>query len=120
MKKKIKIKESRLLCYVGLIFLIVLLLLPPGLRIFGKDLYKKEEKKKDEVIVLSCTKKDESISSTFLNGEPQNIDYRIKGDYSVNIDSESTEEDTVKNELLGYIKPYAQSEYDTNENQTIF
>lgn len=116
MKKKKK--DNRPLCYVCLVFLILLLLLPPALRIFGKNLYVKEERKKDEVIVLICNRKNEAISSTFFNGTPQNINYSIVGDYSVKVDEK--DETTSENSLMDIIRPFSQIEYNRNENKTIF
>ena len=73
----IKKKQTKIICYISLVFLIVLLFLPPLLRTFVQE---KPEKKKDEVVVINCNKTDESINSTFLNGKPQNILYSVKGD----------------------------------------
>jgi len=75
-----KKKNTRIICYVSLVVLVILLLLPPALRLFttSTETHKVEEK---EGIVLSCEKANESINSTFLNGEPQSILYKIKGNY---------------------------------------
>ena len=94
MKKK---RDFTFLSYICLVFLIILLLLPPILRLFGKNLYNKEVKKKDEIVILTCNKKDEGISSTFLNGEPQNLEYRINGDKSVSV---SEEKEDIENTVL--------------------
>ena len=114
------------LCYFGLIILTFLLFLPPALRIFGKDLYVKEEKKKDEIIILNCKKENESINSTFLNGEPKNLEYLIKGNYTVTTneeeESETSEKDKEDNQntLLVYIKPYSQVKYDEEKDITSY
>ena len=110
-------KDHRILCYIGLVILIILLLLPFLLRIFGKNLYQKQETKKDEVIVLSCNKQNEMISSTFLNNEPQNIEYRIKGDYS---SKDETDIETDKVNLMDIIRPHAKIEYQKDDDTTIF
>ena len=124
MKKKKS--DNRLLCYIGLFFLVVFLLLPPALRWFGKNLYVKEKVKKDEVLVLSCNKTGEKLDSSFLNGEPQNIKYTVKGNHSTTINKEeentgdTNTQVTSKNNLMELISPYAKIEYDQEENKTIF
>lgn len=116
--------DNRILCYIGLTILIILLLLPPMLRLFGKNLYIKEQVKKDELIILRCNKQNESISSTFLNKEPQYIDYIIKGDYSVKVEEENNDvvevEETNKNTFMDIIKPYAKINYDNTTDKTTF
>ena len=123
-----KSRDYSVLCYIGLVILVILLLLPLFLKTFGKNFYeKKEEKKKDEVIILSCTKDAESINSTFLNNEPQNISYRIKGDYSVSTNDDSKKlgdenTDSVKDTIsfMEIIKPYAKITYDDKIGITSF
>ena len=81
-KKK---KNTKAICYVSLVILVILLLLPPVLRLLntsGDGGNKKSKEDKKEGVVLSCEKAEESISSTFLNGEPQSILYKVKGNYS--------------------------------------
>ena len=116
--------DNRLLCYIGLVILIILLLLPPALRLFGKNLYVKEPVKKDEILILSCNKQNESINATFLNKEPQYIDYIIKGDYSVNTneENETIEQTETTNEtpIMTIFKPYAKINYDSKEGKTTF
>ena len=121
--------DFSILCYIGLVILFILLLLPPMLRLFGKDLYvQKEEKKRDEVIILTCDKQDENINATFLNGDPQIIEYRIKGDYSVVV---SDEIENIKEELgdesekkevsfIELIRPFAKIDYKEENNETSF
>ena len=95
MKKK-KMKHN--LCYVGLVVLIILLLTPPLLRLFVSD-DSGEETKKVIYMALNCTKEDESISSTFADGVPQNIMYSVKGNLLDNapdeIDNNLTENENV-------------------------
>lgn len=138
--------DLSILCYIGLVFLFILLLLPPMLRLFGKDLYvkKEEEKKKDEVVILTCDKQDENINSTFLNGNPQVLEYRIKGDHSVSVSDEKAIQDNelgdendakedktvVKEEneteevditsFIELIRPLAKIEYNSDSNVTLF
>ena len=88
--------------WVLLILLIGFLLLPPGLRLFGKDLYKeKEEEKKDVVTVLNCKKNEDTINTTYFNDNPYDFRYDAKGNYTIendnneNIDLESTFDNSI-------------------------
>ncbi len=123
MKKK---KNNNYLYYIGLVILVILLLLPPGLRLFASDLYVEEEEKVDVIKILSCNKVDESISSSFVNEIPQNIDYKIKGDYRLNdYDAnvgyvEEVGKDVIKSTLMPIIRPFAKITYDEVENITTF
>ena len=76
-------KRTRIICYISLVVLVILLFIPPAFRAFIKE--KQVEEKKSVVLILSCNKLDESISSTFLNDEPQNLLYKIKGDKTITI-----------------------------------
>lgn len=90
MKKK-KIKHN--LCYTGLVILIILLILPVSLRLLIRDGKGKVGEKSNEKIYMSlnCSKGEESISSTFLNDEPQNLMYRVNGNkVNQNIPDESS------------------------------
>ena len=83
--KKVAVKKNkkmiRRLCYVSLVLLVILLLTPPLLRAFVKE--KEENPEPPKVVtVLSCEKENESVSSTFLNQDPQNLLYKIKGNYT--------------------------------------
>ena len=79
--KRKKMKHN--LCYVGLVVLIILLITPPMLRLLVEE--KKEDAKK-VYIALVCNKEGESINSTFEDGKPQNIMYRIQGNVTNNPD----------------------------------
>lgn len=130
---------KNILLYLGLFFLVVLLLLPPGLRIFGKNLYKKDNKVKDIVELLKCNKENETISSTFLNKIPQNFQYKLKGNYltdnineyeQINPDennnlealemADNIEDDTIDNRLVYNIKKYASIVYDDSMDISTF
>jgi len=139
-KKK---KQTRIMCYVGLVFLSILLFLPVALRIFVKE-EPTDEPKSNVVVVLNCNKVDESISSSFLNDEPQNISYTLKGDYTIvsnpdeeissseiNASSETQSNPTptpfvdnsklvdVRDEsLLEILRPYSSITYDPSDNTT--
>ncbi len=120
--------KNFLLC-LAFFVLFILLLLPPGLRIFGKDLYKEKKITKpiDEVEMLSCTKINETISTSFLNGKAYNIKYSISGNHTVEEetmlpDEEEIEEEEIltspKNDFIEDFKKYAQIKYKENENLT--
>lgn len=116
------------LLYLAFFILVILLLLPLGLRIFGKDLYKEKKipKLKDELEMLSCTKINETISTSFLNGKAYNIKYSISGNHTVEEetmlpDEEETEEESPaspKNDFIEDFKKYAQITYKESENLT--
>lgn len=82
-------KINLILCYVGLFFLVILLIMPPVFRLVFKE--KKEEVKKNVVVTMRCNKENEEVNSTFLNDEPQVIQYSIIGDYSIKNESETNE-----------------------------
>lgn len=73
-------KRTRIICYISLVFLVILIFIPPLLRLLIEE---KEEVKVNVVMVLNCNKLDESINSTFLNDKPKNLMYTIKGDLTV-------------------------------------
>ena len=91
--KRKKMKHN--LCYVGLVILIILLITPPMLRLFVEDKTGEEVVKK-VYIALVCSKEGESISSTFEDGKPQNIMYRIQGNVTNNTPDEI---DDINNDL---------------------
>ena len=72
-------KKTRIICYISLVILIILLLLPVSLRIFAKDHVTDDDKpvSRSEVIVLNCNKADETINSTFSGNQPHNILYKV-------------------------------------------
>ena len=113
------------LCYLGLGVLVFLLLLPVALRLFGKNLYEKKEVKKDVVTLLNCNKKSETVSSTFLNEDPKNLNYKIGGDYStVQINDTDEQEIDMSSKtatvFIELIKDYAKIEYSHIDNATSF
>lgn len=109
--------------WVLLILLIGFLLLPPALRIFGKDLYKKvEEEKKDVVTVLNCKKGEDSINTTYLNDKPYDFRYYVKGNHTIenenaeNIDIEST----FDNSIIYDIRNNSMINYNNDKDTTEF
>ena len=109
-------KDYSNLCYFSLVMLAIFLLIPPVFRFVGKDWYKKEERKKDIIEILTCTKEKDTINSTFLNGEPKNLDYKHKGKYNL-VNNDDTLADEVdnkeekKNSLIDIIAGYANIAY---------
>ena len=132
-------KKIRFICYISLFFLVILLFLPPALRILVKE---EEPEVVKIVTVLTCNKTNESISSTFLNDVPQNILYKITGNYLVNNNSDILETNNAdeitsnqnevgvvadnQNNALGegsfleLIKPISQISYDDVNNISSF
>lgn len=72
------VKRNTIICYICLAFLVILLFLPVALRAFIKE---KDPAQQKIIEILNCNKTDESVSSTFLNGEPRNIHYQIFGNH---------------------------------------
>lgn len=68
---------KKILCYVAIVLLIILIVLPPALRIFVKD-EGTAEIPKDVIELLTCTKNDESISMPYKNGVLTMIKYSFK------------------------------------------
>ena len=120
------------LCYFGLVILIILLLLPICLRLFGKNLYEKKENSDEEIIeVLNCNKDNSTINSTFLNGTPQNLLLKIKGDQTTiketnksdtSLTTDDSTNDTVsrENDLVKYIRNYSMINYSKEDDTTSF
>lgn len=128
---------KNILLYLALFILIILLLLPPGLRMFGKNLFsgKKVSTIKDELEILSCTKINESISTTFMNGKAYNIKYEISGNHVSAVETEEIEENKlpdetsendlnseinheVQNSIIDDFTDYAQIKYIEDKNLT--
>ena len=123
MKKKKKDYSN--LCYFSLVMLGIFLLIPPVFRWVGKDWYKKEEKKSEVIEILVCTKDRDSIRSSFLGGEPQNLDYKFKGEYTLNktddnITDKSSVKDNKNNAFIDFIASYAKITYLADEGVTRF
>lgn len=75
---------KKVLCYLALVVLVILIILPPALRIFVKD-DGSDAKPKDVVELLSCKKSNESISMPYKNGALTSIKYTVvdNGDNNV-------------------------------------
>lgn len=86
----------KILCYVALVVLIILIILPPALRIFVKD-DGSDDKPKDVVELLMCKKGEEEINMPYKNGGLTSIKYRFMdtGDGTTN------ETGTLKSVLVG-------------------
>ena len=141
--KVTNIKRNKTICYISLFFLVILLFLPKALRLFVADVEIIQEK---IIEVLTCNKNNENISSTFLNGVPQNLQYKIAGDYTVttnpdelnpmiypdDVDSTLYPDEnvvtqneqvispnpSVSNELIDVIRSYSTLDYKIDENVT--
>ena len=76
---------KKILLWITLIILIILLILPFSLRLFGKNLYNdKQKENKDVVTVLNCKKNEDILTTTYFNNNPYDFRYVLKGDYSNN------------------------------------
>lgn len=119
---------KNVLLYFALVILVFLLLLPPGLRLFGRNLYSERNiKKQDNTLeILDCNKINESISTSFVNGKAYNIKYTISGNHVPEkeiSDEENPDEGIVdinKNNIIEDLKGYAESIYLEEKNITEF
>lgn len=78
---------KNILLYFAIFILVILLFLPPGLRLFAKDIYKDLEKKNDIIETLNCNKLNETMNISYLNGEPYSLSYTIMGNFSTALES---------------------------------
>ena len=122
---------KNVLLSLALIILVVLLFLPFGLRLFGKDLYKDKPApiQEDTYEFLNCTKINETISTSFKNGKAFNIKYDISGNHVPEKKEETDTKDDAKKEenttdnkegatVFNELLAFAQIEYREDENLT--
>ncbi len=107
---------KKVLLYLALVVLFILLWLPMVLRIFVKD-KEEEEKPKDVVQMLSCTKQNETVNMSYLNNKAYLLNYQIKGDFTS--DNEDLDMDITKT-LVPDLKKFATSNYNSTSNITTF
>ena len=67
-------------------------IIPFTYRLFVKDKNAGETKVEDVIMILNCNSSTESITSTFLNGKPGTITYKISGNYYSNVESINPDE----------------------------
>ena len=105
---------KKVLCYFGLVVLVILLFIPWVFRLVFKE--KAPVVKKEVVTVLSCEKSGESIRSTFVNDEPMSILYKIVGSYEMNNeqDLESVVNNAVFKKFINYGAPVYNEEEGTS------
>ena len=103
---------NKVLCYVGLVFLVILLIIPPLFRLIFKE--KQEEVKKDVITTMKCSKENEEVASTFLNDEPQVIQYSIIGDFSPKEDTSI--ETLTPSEILTRFIEFGEITYNEEKN----
>lgn len=99
---------KKVLLYVLLVILISLLLLPVGLKTFGKNLYVdktnvNDDNSKEEIkdAMLKCIKGNETITTTYTKGAAYSFWYQIVGA------SELNDSDNSSVQMLNDIKNYA-------------
>lgn len=104
---------KKVLLYMALVFLVILLLLPIGLKTFGKNLYvkkeeasEKENSKEAQNAILKCIKGNETITTTYMKGVAYSFWYQIIGSAELDDNNESTK-------IIDGIKDYAK--YSSNE-----
>ena len=108
-------KGKKILCYISLVVLIILLILPPVFRLVFKE--EKVEEKKDIVEILKCNNEKETVISSFLNSEPQRIQYTINGNYALNEEEKENVEEG-PSVVLVKLSGYATLKYDEEKNIT--
>jgi len=89
---------KKFLCYVALVVLIVLIILPPALRIFVKD-DNGDDNPRDVVVLLMCTRGEESINMPYKNGGLMSIKYSFM-DTGVNSEFDINNTETLKDVLV--------------------
>ena len=94
-KKK---QRKRALCYFAVTVMIILLLMPPIFRLFVADRNAGIVKEVDIIMVLNCNTSTESITSTFLNGKPGTLTYKIRGNYVLNT-TQNNPDEAINNNL---------------------
>ena len=113
-----KKERTKKICIAALVLSIILLLLPPALRIFVEPPPPPE---KTIVSVLSCNRGSDSLSSTFLNGDPQYITYIVNGDQTVEVadlDKLADENDSSSSTAVGGQSMDTNNENITDQNTT--
>lgn len=66
---------KKVLCYIALVFLIVLIITPPLVRVLYKDKDDETIEVKDKFELLICNKGNFTISTSYKNNEPLNIKF---------------------------------------------
>ena len=119
---------KKVLLSFALFLLIILLFIPFIFRLVGKNWYKdKLSKMNNSIESLNCNKQDETLNLTYLNNNPHNLQYLIKGNYVADNNKEanpdtvidietSNSEKTMASDLLDY----SIVTYKEDENMTEF
>ena len=124
--KKNNVVLKKIMLYFGLVVLVFLLFLPLGLRLSGKDLYKVIPKKADVINTLSCTRVNETLNTSYLNGKPYTLTFLAFGDftstYHVTEDENADVDDNLDFglDIKEDISDYASISYDVVTNTTKF
>lgn len=69
---------KKILCYLAIVVLLVFIVLPPVLRLTMKEENEEPVVPKDVIEMLQCTKNEDSLSISYLNGKTYNIRYTEK------------------------------------------
>ena len=96
---------KKILLYIALVFLLILLLLPAGLKTFGRNLYvdESDNEKENTNTMLKCIKGNETITTTYLNGSPYTFMYQIVGE-SISTSNENEENIEISDAIKDYAK----------------
>ena len=112
---------KNILLYLAIFILLFLLCLPKALRLFGADLYKKEEKTVDVVEAISCNKLNEAINISYMNGKTYNFFYDINGNYLLgDTSNDVTSEIPSDLNIVDDLRTNAKIEYDDINDITKF
>ena len=83
---------KKVLCYVAIVILLIIIILPPVFRAFISESIDENDKPKQEIVLLNCTRSDESINMPYLDGKLNKIKYTFNTPVDINNDENQTDE----------------------------
>lgn len=81
---------KKVLCYVAIVVLLIIIILPPVFRAFIPESIDEGDKPKQEIVLLNCTRADESINMPYLDGKLNKIKYTFNTPVDINNDENQT------------------------------
>ena len=90
---------KKLLCYVAIVILLVIIILPPVFRAFVPENFDESElPPKQEIVLLNCKRSDETINLPYLDGKLNKIKYTFNTPILVDDENEPIDDDNNSNE----------------------